>query len=88
MGAHPAAAIRHWTSPKSPAAAHTAAVMTLSTYAAKWVKERNVKYRTRLGYESLLKHPMRAPLPGAAVAAAVASESSCLTSAQTIQVRL
>ncbi len=44
-----------WTSPESRAAARAAAVMTLSTYASKWIAERGVKHRTRLMYESLLR---------------------------------
>lgn len=45
-----------WTSPARRAAARTARVITVREYAAQWIKDRPVKARTRLMYESLLKH--------------------------------
>jgi len=48
-----------WTPPKQRAAARTARAVSLADYAAKWISERKVKPRTRLMYESLLKHHIR-----------------------------
>jgi integrase len=51
-----------WTSPARRAAARTARVITLADYAAQWVKDRPVKARTRLMYESLLTHHIKGSL--------------------------
>jgi integrase len=48
-----------WTSPRSRAAARTARVITVGEYAALWIKDRPVKARTRLMYESLLAHHIK-----------------------------
>ena len=42
-----------WTSPARRAAARTARAITVSEYATQWIKDRPVKARTRLMYESL-----------------------------------
>jgi integrase len=42
-----------WVSPKKREAEIVAQHITLAEYAATWIKERNVKPRTRIGYESL-----------------------------------
>jgi integrase len=51
-----------WTPPARRAAARTARAITLSEYAAQWVKDRPVKARTRLMYESLLTHHIKGSL--------------------------
>lgn len=43
-----------WTPPAARAAEKTAKSTTLAEYARTWIEQRNVKPRTRLGYESLL----------------------------------
>lgn len=43
-----------WTPPAARAAEKTAKSITLGQYARTWIEQRNVKPRTRLGYESLL----------------------------------
>ena len=44
-----------WTSPADRAAARAAAALTLTEFASKWIAERNVKHRTKLMYEGLLR---------------------------------
>jgi len=51
-----------WTSPASRAAARTARVITVGQYATQWIKDRPVKARTRLMYESLLEHHIKPKL--------------------------
>lgn len=51
-----------WTSPASRAAARTARVITVGEYAAQWIKDRPVKTRTRLMYESLHTHHIKPKL--------------------------
>lgn len=48
-----------WTRPKQRAVARTVRAITLAEYAAKWIEQRDVKPRTRLMYESLLKQHIR-----------------------------
>jgi hypothetical protein len=42
-----------WTSPKKRVAEAVAQHVTLAEYAKTWINERNVKPRTRIGYEAL-----------------------------------
>lgn len=51
-----------WTSPARRSAARTARAVTLSEYAAQWIKDRPVKARTRLMYESLHAHHIKPKL--------------------------
>jgi hypothetical protein len=51
-----------WTSPASRAAARTARVITVGQYATQWIKDRPVKARTQLMYESLLEHHIKPKL--------------------------
>jgi integrase len=48
-----------WTPPAGRAAARTARAVSLAGYADKWIKDRPVKARTRLMYESLLAHHIK-----------------------------
>ncbi|WP_204806739.1 tyrosine-type recombinase/integrase [Mycobacterium riyadhense] len=48
-----------WTAPALRAAEKRATQVTLGEYAEKWIAERNVKPRTRLGYESLYANHIR-----------------------------
>lgn len=42
-----------WVSPEKRTAEIVAQHITLADYAKTWIRERNVKPRTRIGYESL-----------------------------------
>jgi integrase len=44
-----------WISPAARKAAAAVKGVTLATYAAEWIEQRNVKPRTRIGYEGLLR---------------------------------
>jgi Phage integrase, N-terminal SAM-like domain len=48
-----------WTPPADRAAARTIRAISLAEYAAKWIADRPVKARTRLLYESQLKHHIK-----------------------------
>jgi integrase len=55
-----------WSPPSSRAAEKAAAVLTVGVFAEQWIAERNIKPRTRMGYEaSLARHidPVLGPIP-------------------------
>ena len=62
-----------WTPPADRAAARTIRAISLHDYAVKWIADRPVKPRTRLLYESQLKHHIK-PTIGAREVTAVTPE--------------
>jgi integrase len=53
-----------WTPPKDRATQKKAEVVTVGTYAKQWIAQRNLKPRTRMGYEASLTHHIE-PVLGA-----------------------
>lgn len=54
-----------WTPPAQREAQRVAAVLTVAAYAATWIEQRQLRPRTRMGYESILENRVKATTVGA-----------------------